>query len=86
MKFKIDHDYVPVNVMRFRLLSKNIQFRCITPPDPSKEFDLSSFYEPNEAEFIFDDSREVDHLIEMLKKFKDECGDRIGEWKRDGYR
>ena len=86
MKFNVDHAYLPVNLMRFRLLSTNMQFRCIQPPDPEKIMDLSTFHEPNEAAFVFDDSRELDNLIAMLQKFRDGCYNQMGEWKREGCR
>lgn len=86
MKFNVDHAYVPVNSTRFRLLSTNMQFICTQLPEPEELMDLSVLHKQNEALFVFDDSRELDLLIEMLQKFRDGCHNQMGEWKREGYR
>lgn len=85
MKVIVDNTYVTTNMMKFRLLSINMQFRCIAPPK-SENTDYDKLVKPNEAEIIFDDSRELDILIKMLKEFRDCCYYNMGEWKRGGYK
>lgn len=85
MKVKVDDTNTPVNMMRFKLSSTDIQFRCIIPPKPHEQF-LDPFGEPNETEIIFNDTWEIDSLIQMLEKIKSECCDRIGNWERSGDR
>lgn len=81
MKVDVTHGYVPTNLIRLRLLSSDMQFRCIMPPNPNEQF-LDPFGEPNEAKIIFNDTWEIDNLIQMLEKFKSECCDRMGNWER----
>lgn len=40
--------------------------------------------EKDPIEIVFDDLTEVDALIDMLKRFKQESQEYIGVWKRSG--
>lgn len=42
----------------------------------------NEFNEINHAEIIFDDLCEVDNMILMLNKFREQCRDSIGEWRQ----
>lgn len=82
MEFKVDHNYVPTTVMRFRLESIDMNFIGTALPDPSMAERIDALREPNRAEIIFDDSREIDLLIQMLERFRDDCHKHISEWNR----
>lgn len=81
MKIDIEHGYAPTKSIRLRLLSTDMQFRCIMPPNPNEQF-LDPFGEPNEAKIIFNDTWEIDNLIQMLEKFRSECCNNMGVWER----
>lgn len=85
MKVNVDDTNTPVNSMRFRLLSTNMQFRRIAPPG-ARYPDYSADVNPNEIQIIFDDSYELDSLIETLIEFRAGCHNYMGEWKRQGHR
>lgn len=49
---------------------------------PTHKFDLEDEVEQTGSAIIaFDDSKELDDLINVLIKFKDDCYGRIGSWK-----
>lgn len=81
MKVDVERDYAPIKSIRLRLLSADMMFRCIIPPNPNEKF-LDPFEEPNETEIIFNDTREIDNLIQMLERFRDECYNHICVWER----
>lgn len=81
MKVDVEHGYAPTKSIRLRLLSTDMQFRCIMPPNPNEQF-LDPFGGSNVAEIIFNDTREIDNLIQMLEKFRDECHNHMGVWER----
>ncbi|WP_147354437.1 hypothetical protein [Clostridium sp. AF22-10] len=45
---------------------------------------LTDLKEKDPVEIVFDDLIEVDALIDMLKRFKQESQEYIGVWKRSG--
>ena len=85
MKFKVDNANESVNMMRFKLSSTNMQFRHTTAPRASFP-DYSSDVNLNEVEIIFNDSYELDSLIEALLEFRNGSHNQMGEWKRKCYR
>ena len=59
---------------------KNVKFECFIKPFPySDRLDL---VERKPVEIVFDDLMEVEALIDMLKRFKQEIQEYIGVWKR----
>ena len=61
---------------------ENIKFNCFIKPFPYVErLDLK---EKDPVEIVFDDLTEVDALIDMLERFKQESQEYIGVWKRSG--
>lgn len=85
MKFKVDNANESVNMMRFKLSSTNMQFRHTTDPRATY-LDYNADVNLNEAEIIFNDSYELDVLIEMLTEFRDGCHDYMSEWNIESYR
>ena len=81
MKVDVERGYAPTKSIRLRLLSADMMFRCIIPPNPDEQF-LDPFEEPNETKIIFNDTREIDNLIQMLERFRNECCNHIGVWER----
>lgn len=65
-----------------KLSERDIKFECFIKPFPYAErLDLK---EKDPVEIVFDDLTEVDALIDMLKRFKQESQKYIGVWKRSG--
>ena len=59
---------------------RNVKFECFIKPFPySDRLDLT---EKKPVEIVFDDLMEVEALIDMLKRFKQEIQEYIGVWKR----
>ena len=76
------NDKENINEIIFRHKGKDIKFNCFIKPFPYAErLDLEK---RNSAEIVFDDLIEVDALIDMLKRFKQESQEYIGVWKRSG--
>lgn len=68
-----------INKVTLIYKGKMLVFECFITPRPYVEsFDLT---ETKPADIVFDDLVEVDALIDMLKKFKQETQERIGFWK-----
>lgn len=65
---------------------KNIKFKWFIKPFPYEpRLDLA---ESKSTEIVFDDLMEVEALINMLERFKQESQEYIGAWKRrkfNGY-
>lgn len=71
-----------INEIILRHKGKDIKFNCFIKPFPYVErLDLK---EKDPVEIVFDDLTEVDALIDMLKRFKQESQEYIGVWKRSG--
>lgn len=71
-----------VNAITLRHKGRDIKFECFIKPFPYAErLDLK---EKAPVEIVFDDLTEVDALIDMLKRFKQESQEYIGVWKRSG--
>jgi hypothetical protein len=69
-----------INEITLRHKGKDIKFNCFVKPFPYAErLDLGK---RNSAEIVFDDLIEVDALIDMLKRFKQESQEYIGVWER----
>ena len=69
-----------INKIILRHKSKDVKFECFIKPFPyEKRLDLEK---RNSAEIVFDDLIEVDALIDMLKRFKQESQEYIGVWVR----
>lgn len=69
-----------INKIILRHKGKDVKFECFIKPFPYAErLDLEK---RNSAEIVFDDLIEVDALINMLKKFKQELQKYIGVWVR----
>jgi hypothetical protein len=69
-----------INKIILRHKGKDVKFECFIKPFPYAErLDLEK---RNRAEIVFDDLIEVDALIDMLKRFKQESQEYIGVWVR----
>lgn len=69
-----------INKIILRHKGKDVKFECFIKPFPYAErLDLEK---RNSAEIVFDDLIEVDALINMLKRFKQELQKYIGVWVR----
>lgn len=69
-----------INKIILRHKGKDVKFECFIKPFPYAErLDLEK---RNSAEIVFDDLIEVDTLIDMLKRFKQESQEYIGVWVR----
>ena len=69
-----------INKIIHRHKGKDVKFECFIKPFPYAErLDLEK---RNRAEIVFDDLIEVDALIDMLKRFKQESQEYIGVWVR----
>lgn len=76
------NDKENINEIILRHKGKNIKFNCFIKPFPYVErLDLK---EKDPVEIVFDDWTEVDALIDMLERFKQESQEYIGVWKRSG--
>lgn len=74
------NDKENVNEITLRHKGRDVKFNCFIKPFPYAErLDLK---ERNSVEIVFDDLMEVDALIDMLKRFKQESQEYIGVWKR----
>lgn len=74
------NDKENINEITLRHKGKDIKFKCFVKPFPHAErLDLEK---RNGAEIVFDDLTEVDALIDMLKRFKQESQEYIGIWER----
>lgn len=79
MKF---NDKENINEIILRHKGKDVKFECFIKPFPYAErLDLK---EKDPVEIVFDNLIEVDALIDMLKRFKQESQEYIGVWKRSG--
>ena len=69
-----------VNEILLNHKGRNVKFECFIKPFPYAErLDL---VERKPVEIVFDDLMEVEALIDMLKRFKQEIQEYIGVWKR----
>lgn len=76
------NDKENINEIILRHKGKNIKFNCFIKPFPYVErLDLK---EKDPVKIVFDDLIEVDALIDMLKRFKQESQEYMGVWKRSG--
>ena len=66
------------NIIIFRHNGNNFRFKCCTNPSFNEGRNLA---EENVAIIEFSDLMEVDSLIGILKRFKKESCEYIGEWK-----
>lgn len=76
------NDKENINEIILRHKGKDVKFECFIKPFPYVErLDLK---EKDSIEIVFDDLTEVDALIDMLERFKQESQEYIGVWKRSG--
>lgn len=74
------NDKENINEIILRHKGKDVKFECFIEPFPYAErLDLK---EKDPVEIVFDDLIEVDALIDMLKRFKQESQEYIGVWVR----
>ena len=74
------NDKENINEIILRHKGKDVKFKCFIKPFPYAErLDLEKRHS---AEIAFDDLIEVDALIDMLKRFKQESQEYIGVWVR----
>lgn len=78
---KIEGNFKPINMLNLRLNSMNTRLRLFVEPlSCSDRLDLEP---PNSATITFEDSREIDQLIDALQKFKIRNERYIGHWEWD---
>ena len=76
------NDKENINEIILHHKGKDVKFECFIKPFPYAErLDLK---EKDPVEIVFDDLTEVNALIDMLKRFKQESQEYIGVWKRSG--
>ena len=76
------NDRENINEIILRHKGKDVKFECFIKPFPYAE--ILDLKEKEPVEIVFDDLTEVDALIDMLKRFKQESQEYIGVWKRSG--
>lgn len=76
---KIFGDRDEANVITLTHKGKNIKFRCY--PKPSSYMQRTDLEVRREAEIVFDDLEEINEMISMLERFREECRGYIGEWR-----
>lgn len=81
MKIRVQNEYDSVRQIDLHLKSIDRRFRCLIQPEPGASFDLFT-KEPNEMKIVFNDTNEIDNLIQVLERFKDECFYTMGKWRR----
>lgn len=74
---KID-DKENINEILLKHTGRNIDFKCYIEPYFGKDLDL---IEKKTVVIAFDDLTEVQALIDILKKFKEETQTYIGIWE-----
>lgn len=78
---RIEGNFKAVNMLNLRLNSMDTRLQlCTESFDRADRHDLE---EPNPATITFEDSREIDQLIDALQKFKVRNERYIGQWKWD---
>lgn len=78
---RINGNVEDINIINLIHKGKDIKFKCFSRPMPyMPRVDLEP---PKEATIAFDDLKEVDEMIEMLKRFKIECAGYMGNWGKD---
>ena len=85
MKLNVNNNFLPVTIIRLHLSSTDARFDCVIPP---RMADIFSNYlaEPNTAQIRFRDTAEIDNFIKLLERFKYECCDQMGVWKKSDER
>ncbi len=69
-----------INMITLIHKGKEVKFQCIPRQTPyMPRIDLER---DKEAEIVFDDLLEVNELISMLERFRDECRGYIGHWNK----
>ena len=67
-----------INEITFVHKGRDLKFNCFIKPFPYEpRLDLE---ETRRTEIVFDDLLEVDNMIEMLTRFREECCEYIGYW------
>ena len=69
-----------VNEILLTHKGKNVKYDCFIKPLPY--LDSLDLAENESVNIVFDDLMEVEALIDMLKRFKQETQEYIGVWKR----
>ena len=67
-------------VIQLRLRSTSVKCECHVRPIDPYDFNTKVDYK-NVAVIAFDDSREIDALIDMLARFKKDNIEYLGEWR-----
>lgn len=77
---RIEGNTKRVNELCLNLKSMNTRLRLFVEPFSSYS-DMLDLEEPNSATITFEDSREIDQLIDALQKFKVRNERYIGHWE-----
>ena len=67
--------------LRMHLRSVDMNFHCHFNPPLDPETGTFIFKHNNNAYIEFKDSHEIDQLINVLQRFRDESRQRMGYWK-----
>ena len=78
MKIESKNGFINEIVLNHK--GKKLRLKCFIKPFPCID-GLDLLEGSKSAEITFDDSQEIDSMIEMLIKFRKECREYIGEWK-----
>lgn len=76
---KIIGNMKDIKVITFTHKGKGIKFQHVPAMPYAPQIDLEK---DERVEIIFDDLTEVDELISMLKRYREECSRYIGSWHR----
>lgn len=76
---KIIGNIKDVKMITFTHKGKDIKFQHVSAMPYMPQIDLEK---EERAEIIFDDLAEVNELISMLERFREECSEYIGSWHK----
>lgn len=68
-----------INLIRLHLDPKDANFKCFINRQPGYYTDYAVWTE-SEVSISFRDSHELDSLIDILQRFRDNCHGLIGNW------
>ena len=75
---KINHTE---NVQVFRLNHNGLDYRYVCHAEPMRYFENTDIKPAGTATIIFEDSREVDQLIDILTNYRNALHAKMGNWK-----
>lgn len=74
-----------INLIHLHLDPKDANFRCYINP-LTNHYGIDDIWTDNKVRISFRDSHELDNLIYVLQKFRENCHGLIGNWREVNYR